>query len=67
MAKHRSISPGNYILLFSYHALYSRLTTVLLVIGRVVNVLIPRQLGIVTDELTGENNQPRTSPLPAHH
>jgi hypothetical protein len=33
---------------------------VLLLIGRVVNVLIPRQLGIVTDELTGEGGQPRT-------
>ena len=30
---------------------------VLLMIGRVINVLIPRQLGIVTDELTGENGQ----------
>ena len=30
-------------------------------VGRVVNVLIPRQLGIVTDELTGERGQPRTS------
>jgi hypothetical protein len=30
-------------------------------IGRVVNVLIPRQLGIVTDELTGESGQPGTS------
>lgn len=28
--------------------------------GRVVNVLIPRQLGIVTDELTGDNGAPRT-------
>jgi len=27
--------------------------------GRVVNVLIPRQLGIVTDELTGEGGAPR--------
>jgi ATP-binding cassette, subfamily B, vacuolar membrane transporter HMT1/ACLQ len=27
--------------------------------GRVVNVLIPRQLGIVTDELTGESGAPR--------
>jgi hypothetical protein len=34
--------------------------SVLLMIGRVVNVLIPRQLGIVTDELTGEAGQPRT-------
>jgi hypothetical protein len=33
---------------------------VLLIIGRVVNVLIPRQLGIVTDELTGDNGNPRT-------
>lgn len=33
----------------------------LLMVGRVVNVLIPRQLGIVTDELTGESGQPRTS------
>jgi hypothetical protein len=32
---------------------------VLLMIGRVVNVLIPRQLGIVTDELTGEGGSPR--------
>jgi hypothetical protein len=30
-------------------------------VGRVVNVLIPRQLGIVTDELTGESGQPGTS------
>jgi len=30
---------------------------VLLIIGRVVNVLIPRQLGIVTDELTGESGK----------
>jgi ATP-binding cassette, subfamily B, vacuolar membrane transporter HMT1/ACLQ len=35
---------------------------VLLMIGRVVNVLIPRQLGIVTDELTGESGQPRNYP-----
>lgn len=28
-------------------------------IGRVVNVLIPRQLGIVTDELAGEAGKPR--------
>lgn len=28
-------------------------------IGRVVNVMIPRQLGIVTDELTGDGNEPR--------
>lgn len=33
---------------------------VLLMAGRVVNVLIPRQLGIVTDELTGEGGAPRT-------
>ena len=33
---------------------------VLLMVGRAVNVLIPRQLGIVTDELTGENGEPRT-------
>jgi hypothetical protein len=32
---------------------------VLLMIGRVVNVLIPRQLGIVTDELAGEGGNPR--------
>lgn len=31
-------------------------------IGRVVNVMIPRQLGIVTDELTGDGKQPRKSP-----
>ena len=28
-------------------------------IGRVVNVLIPRQLGIVADELAGEGGEPR--------
>src|SRR5216117_529985 len=31
-------------------------------IGRVVNVLIPAQLGLVTDKLAGENGQPRNSP-----
>jgi len=60
MAFNRSLLAGDYGLLFWYGTFGRMLIVVLLMIGRAVNVLIPRQLGIVTDELTGESGEPRT-------
>jgi hypothetical protein len=59
MAQFGSISSRSNGLLFPLSLVFKNANLVLLMVGRVVNVLIPAQLGIVTDELTGDNGKPR--------